>query len=62
MKGKFDKSDSNRQINANQYEAIAISASIFYFDILHECCIENIRGDLVFCAAICKYLFCQNVF
>ena len=38
MKGKFDKSGSNRQSNPNQYEVIAS--------------IENIRGDLVLCAAI----------
>ena len=29
---EFDKSGSNRQVKTNQYKAIAISASVFYFN------------------------------
>ena len=35
-KGKFDKSGSNRQIKTNQYKAIAISAFVFYINLLHK--------------------------
>ena len=45
---EFDESGSNGQIKTN---AIAISASVFYTNLLYK---NNIiRGTLVFCAAIC---------
>ena len=37
MMGKideFDESGSNRQIKTNQYKAIGVSASVFYFNLL----------------------------
>jgi len=39
-KGKVYKPGSNRQIKTNQYKAIAISASVLYFNLLYEHCME----------------------